>query len=65
VHVIAQPYRHTTSETFQALKGCATYTTVFETFEVRENEIALRKLSGATAHLRTLEGTLRMGTKIF
>jgi len=27
-------------------------------FEVRENEIALRKLSGGTAQLRTLEGTL-------
>jgi len=26
--------------------------------EVRENEIALRKLSGCTAQLRTLEGTL-------
>jgi len=25
---------------------------------VRENEIALRKMSGATAQLRTLEGTL-------
>ena len=28
--------------------------------EVRENEIALRKLSGGTAQLRTLEGTLMM-----
>jgi len=26
--------------------------------EVRENEIALRKLSGGTAQLRTLAGTL-------
>jgi len=26
--------------------------------EVRKNEIALRKLSGGTAPLRTLEGTL-------
>jgi len=27
-------------------------------FEVRENEIALRKLSGGAAQLRTSEGTL-------
>jgi len=27
--------------------------------EVRENEIALRKLSGGTAQLRTLEGILK------
>ena len=27
-------------------------------FEVRQNEIALRKLSGGTAQWRTLEGTL-------
>jgi len=29
--------------------------------EVRENEIALRKLSGGTAQLFTLEGTLPSG----
>jgi len=28
--------------------------------EVRENEIALRNLSGGTAQLRTVEGTLSM-----
>jgi len=28
--------------------------------EVRENETSLRKLSGGTAQLRTLEGTLGM-----
>jgi len=30
-------------------------------FEVRENEIARRKLSGGTAEVRTLEGTLIPG----
>jgi len=28
-------------------------------FQVRENEISLRKWSGGTLHLRTLEGILR------
>jgi len=30
----------------------------FRMLEVRENEIALRKLCGGAAQLRTLEGTL-------
>jgi len=32
----------------------------FRMLEVRENEIALRNLSGGTAQLRTVEGTLSM-----
>jgi len=32
--------------------------------EVRENEIALRKMSGGTARLRISEGTLIGGSKI-
>jgi len=41
-------------------KGHAIYTcsTNFGMLEVRENMIALRKLSGGTAQLRTSEGTL-------
>jgi len=46
----------------QRLKGYAVYMyrIKFRMFEVHENEIALRKLSGGTAHaqLHTLEGTL-------
>jgi len=34
------------------------YSIEFGMLEVRENEIALRKLSGGTAQLRTLEGRL-------
>jgi len=34
------------------------YRIKFRMLEVRENEIALRKMSGGTAQLRTLEGTL-------
>jgi len=35
-----------------------TYRVKFRMLEVRENEIALRKLSGGTVQLRTLEGTM-------
>jgi len=44
----------------QRWKGYAIYTNriKFRMLAVRENEIALRKMSGATAQLRTLEGTL-------
>jgi len=56
-----QPCRHTNSETFSALKGlCDTriYTVLnLEMVKVRENETALRKLSGGTAQLRIFEGT--------
>ena len=34
------------------------YRIKFRMLEVRKNEIALRKMSGGAAHLRTLEGTL-------
>jgi len=44
----------TTSEAFQSLKRLCDICSI----KVRENEIALRKLSGDTAHLRTLEVSL-------
>jgi len=34
------------------------YDIIFGILQVRKNEISLRKYSGGTAHLRTLEGTL-------
>jgi len=47
-------------------KGCAIYTYLysdkFGMLEVRENAIALRKLSGGTAQLGTLEETLQLFT---
>jgi len=52
--------RHTTSETFRW--DYAIYIRYhdieFGILQVRENEISLRKCSGSSAHLRTLEGTL-------
>ena len=45
--------RHTTSEKFQAFIALYTLSNL-----VRKNEISLRKCSGGTAQLRTLEGTL-------
>jgi len=60
-HATAQPCRHTTSEAFPTLKGLCDvciYCIKFSMLEVHENEMALRKFSGGTAQLRTLEGTL-------
>jgi len=63
-HAIAQPCRHTTSEAFQALQGLCDiyiyilYDITFGMLQGRENDISLRKWSGGTAQLRTLEGTL-------
>jgi len=54
-HAAAQPCRHTNSEAFPALKRlCDVY--IPSMLEVRKNEISLRKLSGGSAQLRTLEG---------
>jgi len=37
----------------------------FRMLQVRENEISLRKSSGGTTHLRTLEGTLPTSPQTF
>ena len=60
-HATAQPCRHTNSEAFPTLKGLCDiciYLIAFRMLEVRDHEIALRKLSDGAAQLRTLEGTL-------
>ena len=58
-HATAQPSRHTVKRS-QRWKGYAIYIfrINFKMLEVRNSEIALRKLSGCTAQLRTLEGRL-------
>jgi len=46
---------------FQEVKGLCDFHICdikFEMLQVRENEISLRKWSGGTAQLRTVEGTL-------
>jgi len=54
--------RHTASEAFPTLKVlcaiCKHAVLTSKVLEVRENEIALRKLSGCTAQFCTLEGAL-------
>jgi len=58
---IAQPCRHIKSEAFPTLKGLCdiyVYGIKFSMLDVPENEKALLKLSGGTAQLRSLEGTL-------
>jgi len=51
-HAIAQLCRHTTSETFQALKRQCDIIK-FGMLQVRENEIPLHKWSGGIAQLRS------------
>jgi len=65
-HASAQSRRRKNSETLQGLQRlCDIYTVIkYGMLQVRENEFSLRKLSGDTAHLRTLEGTLVAGYKI-
>jgi len=53
--------RHTNSDAFPTLKWLCDiyiYRIKFRMLEMRENEVALREVSGGTAQLRTLEGTL-------
>jgi len=67
-HATAQPCRNATNEAFLTLKGLCdvyTYRIKFRMLVVRENEIALRKMSGVTAQLRILEGTLLLGFLYF
>jgi len=51
-HEIAQPCRHTTSETFQAFKRLCDIIK-FGMLQVRENEILRRNWSGSSAPLRS------------
>ena len=72
-HPTAQPCIYTTSEAFPVLKGLcdiyiylySIYDIIFRLLQVREIEISLRKWSGGTAHMRTLEGTEVTGMTYF
>jgi len=55
---------HADTQTVKRYKGYAMSIQYQILKQVRETEISLRKLSGGTAHLRTLEGTLLMNEEM-